>query len=82
MCVARPRTVAVGEGETARLACHVEAEPDDQLTFTWVFNNTLDTVHVPHHRLSPLRGLSILDYTPRCVCICTCPLFISTTCVR
>ncbi|XP_050688401.1 hemicentin-2-like isoform X2 [Eriocheir sinensis] len=65
VCVARPRTVAVGEGETARLACHVEAEPDDQLSFTWVFNNTLDTVHVSHHRLSPLRGQSILDYTPR-----------------
>ncbi|MPC23196.1 hypothetical protein E2C01_016235 [Portunus trituberculatus] len=65
VCVARPRTVAVGEGETARLSCRVEAVPDDPLSFTWVFNNTLDTVHVENHRLSPVRGLSILDYTPR-----------------
>ncbi|XP_069943893.1 protein turtle homolog A isoform X2 [Cherax quadricarinatus] len=65
VCVEEAQTVAVAEGENTRLSCKVDAQPDDDLTFTWVFNNTLDTVEVEQEGFSVLPGLSVLDYTPR-----------------
>ncbi|KAK7001259.1 hypothetical protein SK128_004592, partial [Halocaridina rubra] len=65
VCVDIPKTVAVAEGEDVRLNCHVDAQPDDDLHFTWYFNNTLDTVEVERHRITVEQGRSFLDYTPR-----------------
>ncbi|XP_071514966.1 uncharacterized protein [Panulirus ornatus] len=65
VCVAGPQTVAVAEGESAHLSCRVDAQPEDDLSFTWVFNNTLDTIEVEQHRFTVLPGISTLDYTPR-----------------
>lgn len=65
VCEDGPQTVAVAEGENTRLSCRVDARPHDDLSFTWFFNNTLDTVEVDHHRFSVHPGLSVLDYTPR-----------------
>ncbi|XP_042233693.1 hemicentin-2-like isoform X1 [Homarus americanus] len=65
VCEEGPQTVAVAEGENTRLSCRVDAQPDDDLSFTWVFNNTLDTVEVEQETFTVLPGLSILDYTPR-----------------
>ena len=60
-----PVTLAVGEGESVRLKCRVEAHPIDQLRFTWFFNNTLDTTEVEESRVSVEGDHSILDYTPK-----------------
>ncbi|XP_069173731.1 protein turtle homolog A-like [Procambarus clarkii] len=65
VCVGEAQTVAVAEGEKTRLSCTVDAQPEDDLAFTWVFNNTLDTVEVEDDSFAVLPGLSILDYTPR-----------------
>ncbi|XP_069958180.1 roundabout homolog 3-like [Cherax quadricarinatus] len=65
VCVGGPQTVTVAEGEDVRLACRVDAKPEDDLRFTWYFNNTLDTVEVERHRIQVRPGLSFLDYTPR-----------------
>ncbi|XP_066942556.1 nephrin-like [Macrobrachium rosenbergii] len=65
VCVSGPQTVAVAEGEDVRLNCQVDAQPDDDLRFTWYFNNTLDTVEVERHRIKVEQGHSFLDYTPR-----------------
>ncbi|XP_042233629.1 nephrin-like [Homarus americanus] len=65
VCLEGPQTVAVAEGESTRLTCRVDAQPCDHLTYTWIFNNTLDTIRVDRHRIILERGLSILDYTPR-----------------
>lgn len=65
VCKDGPQTVAVAEGENTRLSCRVDARPNDDLSFTWFFNNTLDTVEVDHHRFAVHPGLSVLDYTPR-----------------
>nr|XP_045594080.1 uncharacterized protein LOC123755425 [Procambarus clarkii] len=65
VCVDGPQTVTVVEGDDVRLACRVDAKPEDDLRFTWYFNNTLDTVEVERHRIQVQPGLSYLDYTPR-----------------
>lgn len=65
VCRDGPQTVAVAEGEDVRLACRVDAQPDENLRFTWFFNNTLDTVEVEGHRVQVRKGHSFLDYTPR-----------------
>ncbi|XP_042859976.1 hemicentin-2-like [Penaeus japonicus] len=65
VCVDTPQTVAVAEGEDVRLTCRVDAQPEDDLEFTWYFNNTLDTVEVERHRVQVRAGHSFLDYTPR-----------------
>ncbi|XP_071531182.1 LOW QUALITY PROTEIN: protein turtle homolog B-like [Panulirus ornatus] len=65
VCVNGSQTVAVAEGEDIRLTCRVDAQPDDDLRFTWYFNNTLDTIEVERHRVQVRRGHSFLDYTPR-----------------
>lgn len=67
MCVDGPQTVAVAEGENTRLTCRVDAQPDDDLSFIWIFNSTLDTIEVEQYRVTVLPGLSVLDYTPRYV---------------
>ena len=72
MCRDGPQTVAVAEGEDVRLTCRVDAQPDENLRFTWYFNNTLDTVEVEGHRVEVRKGHSFLDYTPRQVCVCVC----------
>ncbi|XP_069936889.1 nephrin-like [Cherax quadricarinatus] len=64
VCVSVPQTVAVAEGEKIRLTCRVDAQPNQHLSFTWFFNNTLDTIEVDSHRVTVLPGLSMLDYTP------------------
>ncbi|MPC43750.1 Transmembrane and immunoglobulin domain-containing protein 1 [Portunus trituberculatus] len=65
VCVDGPQSVVVAEGEDVRLTCRVDAKPEDDLRFTWYFNNTLDTVEVERHRVQVRPGLSYLDYTPR-----------------
>ncbi|XP_050687066.1 nephrin-like [Eriocheir sinensis] len=65
VCRDGPQTVAVAEGEDVRLTCRVDAQPDENLRFTWFFNNTLDTVEVEGHRVQVTKGHSFLDYTPR-----------------
>ncbi|XP_069170194.1 protein turtle homolog B [Procambarus clarkii] len=65
VCMGGAQTVAVAEGEDVRLTCRVDAQPDDDLRFTWYFNNTLDTVEVERHRIQVRQGRSFLDYTPR-----------------
>ncbi|XP_071527602.1 neural cell adhesion molecule 1-like isoform X2 [Panulirus ornatus] len=65
VCVDGPQTVTVAEGQDVRLTCRVDAKPDDDLRFTWYFNNTLDTVEVERHRVQVRPGHSFLDYTPR-----------------
>ncbi|XP_037796427.1 opioid-binding protein/cell adhesion molecule-like [Penaeus monodon] len=65
VCVGGPQAVAVAEGEDVRLTCEVDAQPEDNLHFTWYFNNTLDTVEVERHRIEVRPGHSFLDYTPR-----------------
>ncbi|XP_050724669.1 hemicentin-2-like isoform X2 [Eriocheir sinensis] len=65
VCVDGPQSVVVAEGEDVRLTCRVDAKPEDDLRFTWYFNNTLDTVEVERHRVQVRSGLSFLDYTPR-----------------
>ncbi|XP_045113418.1 neural cell adhesion molecule 1-like isoform X2 [Portunus trituberculatus] len=65
VCRDGPQTVAVAEGEDVRLTCRVDAQPDENLRFTWYFNNTLDTVEVEGHRVEVRKGRSFLDYTPR-----------------
>lgn len=67
VCVGGPQAVAVAEGEDVRLTCEVDAQPEDNLHFTWYFNNTLDTVEVERHRIEVRPGHSFLDYTPRWV---------------
>ncbi|KAG7176817.1 putative Immunoglobulin domain-containing protein 2 [Homarus americanus] len=66
VCEGGPQTVTVAEGEDVRLTCRVDAKPEDDLRFTWYFNNTLDTVEVERHRIQVRKGFSFLDYTPRC----------------
>ena len=56
--------MAVGEGESVRLKCRVEAHPIDELRFTWFFNNTLDTIEVDDQRVVVDGDHSVLDYTP------------------
>ena len=65
VCAEEPITVAVGEGESAKLQCLVDAHPIDKLKFVWYFNNTLDTVKVNDERVSVDRDQSILDYAPQ-----------------
>ncbi|XP_042229711.1 nephrin-like [Homarus americanus] len=65
VCEGGPQTVTVAEGEDVRLTCRVDAKPEDDLRFTWYFNNTLDTVEVERHRIQVRKGFSFLDYTPR-----------------
>ncbi|XP_069177783.1 synaptogenesis protein syg-2-like [Procambarus clarkii] len=65
VCEDGPQAVTVQEGEDVRLTCRVDAKPEDDLRFTWYFNNTLDTMEVERHRIQVQPGLSFLDYTPR-----------------
>ncbi|KAK4309229.1 hypothetical protein Pmani_019125, partial [Petrolisthes manimaculis] len=65
VCSQGTQAVAVAEGEDVRLTCRVDAQPDENLHFTWYFNNTLDTVEVESHRVQVRKGHSFLDYTPR-----------------
>ncbi|XP_042884590.1 nephrin-like [Penaeus japonicus] len=69
VCVGGTQAVAVAEGEDVRLTCEVDAQPEDNLHFTWYFNNTLDTVEVERHRIEVRPGHSFLDYTPRWVLV-------------
>ncbi|CAL4119789.1 unnamed protein product, partial [Meganyctiphanes norvegica] len=62
VCLSGPQTVAVAEGESVRLTCRVDAQPNADLHFTWYFNNTIDTMEVEGHRVEVHQGYSILDY--------------------
>lgn len=53
----------VARDETARIVCDLEANPTD-VNFTWVFNNSVDTVDIPQNRISSDKARSILTYTP------------------
>lgn len=49
--------------ETARIVCDLEANPNS-VHFTWVFNNSVDTVDIPQNQISYDKTRSTLSYTP------------------
>nr|XP_045614701.1 nephrin-like [Procambarus clarkii] len=54
---------AVERYEDAEVTCSVEANPIQE-SFQWTFNNTADTIDVPHGRFSTLASHSVITYTP------------------
>lgn len=64
--VCRPgqsKSYSVARDETARIVCDLEANPNG-VHFTWVFNNSVDTVDIPQNRITTDKTRSTLSYTP------------------
>lgn len=53
---------SVSREEVARIVCDLEANPNT-VNFTWVFNNSVDTVDIPQNHISSDGSKSTLSYT-------------------
>lgn len=56
-------TYGVARNEDAEVTCRVAANPTAS-SFKWTFNNTADTIDVPHGRFTSEPTYSIITYTP------------------
>ncbi|KAK8394370.1 hypothetical protein O3P69_006516 [Scylla paramamosain] len=56
-------TYGVARNEDAEVTCRVAANPT-ATGFKWTFNNTADTIDVPHGRFTSEATYSIITYTP------------------
>ncbi|XP_050693474.1 nephrin-like [Eriocheir sinensis] len=56
-------TYGVARNEDAEVTCRVAANPTAS-SFKWTFNNTADTIDVPHGRFTSEPSYSIITYTP------------------
>jgi len=54
----------VGRRETAKVVCEVEANPSDNVRYTWRFNNSRETVDLDRDRYTEEGPRSTAAYTP------------------
>lgn len=64
ICKTQIQTYAVAENENIQLKCSVDARPMRDLTFIWLFNNTLETVEVDTSRIKSNGQESYMMYSP------------------
>ncbi|XP_026296704.1 nephrin isoform X2 [Apis mellifera] len=57
------KVFGVARQETARIPCELEANPPE-VTFTWKFNNTMETIDIPQAQVISERTRSTASYTP------------------
>ncbi|VVC33858.1 Fibronectin type III,Immunoglobulin subtype,Immunoglobulin-like domain,Immunoglobulin-like [Cinara cedri] len=57
-------TQGVGRREAAKVVCEVEANPSDNVTYTWRFNNSRETVNLDRDRYTEEGSHSTAAYTP------------------
>lgn len=54
----------VGRREAAKVLCEVEANPSDNVQYTWRFNNSRETVNLDRDRYTEEGPRSTAAYTP------------------
>lgn len=54
----------VGRRETAKVVCEVEANPSDNVRYTWRFNNSRETIDLDRDRYTEEGPRSTAAYTP------------------
>lgn len=54
----------VGRREAAKVLCEVEANPSDNVHYTWRFNNSRETVELDRDRYTEEGPRSTAAYTP------------------
>ncbi|KZS21588.1 Sidestep protein [Daphnia magna] len=56
----------VSRAENVEIICQVEANPNTELSYKWLFNNSAETIEVPRSRYnnSSPSGASVLTYKP------------------
>lgn len=54
----------VGRLETAKVLCEVEANPSDNVQYSWRFNNSLQTVNLERDQYTEEGSRSTASYTP------------------
>lgn len=65
MCRPGQETVqGVGRREAAKVVCEVEANPSDNVQYTWRFNNSRETVDLSRDRYTEEGPRSTAAYTP------------------
>lgn len=65
MCRLSQETVqGVGRREVAKVLCEVEANPSDNVQFTWRFNNSRETVQLNRDHYTEEGPSSTATYTP------------------
>ena len=65
MCKRNQQTVyGVGRQESARIMCHVDANPEEDLQFRWKFNNSAETLDIPPSNYDEDGTRSTLTYSP------------------
>ncbi|CAH1116566.1 unnamed protein product [Phaedon cochleariae] len=60
----QPKSFGVARHETTRVACELEANPSDEVSFAWKFNNTSDTFDIPQSQIRTEKGRSVVAYKP------------------
>ncbi len=58
------RYYGVSRSENVEIACEVEANPSNDLTYKWYFNNSAETIEVPRNRFTADGSISMLTYRP------------------
>jgi len=60
-----PQEYEVGLNVQSEVVCKVEAAPDSQLTFHWVFNTSKEMIDIQHDQMRVNGSVSTVDYIPR-----------------
>lgn len=54
----------VARQEAAKILCELDANPQDNIHFTWKFNNTAEVIDIPAAHFTMDRSRSTATYTP------------------
>ena len=62
-----PRKLEVGLNVQSEVVCHVEAAPEANLSFHWVFNTSQEMIDIQQDQMRVNGSISTVDYIPRTV---------------